>query len=149
MNRTDRSRLDDLRDRAELDILEIDNRKTTDLLDLTTQELTIGQIIRLADLVNAVDDLQRAVKGAPSTSTGVETRYSGEAEQSAAAAKADALAKLFQDQLVQTVNGPVPWSDIPVDEDGIIPNSWVDENCPCAEHAKKRTEKESRAGNYL
>lgn len=50
------------------------------------------------------------------------------------------------DDLVQTVNGPMKWSDVPKGADGVPTSEWVDANCMCEEHVKKREAKKSKGG---
>jgi hypothetical protein len=41
-------------------------------------------------------------------------------------------------EMVNTVNGPMPFADIPRDENGVVTDEWIDENCTCDDHTQKR-----------
>lgn len=50
------------------------------------------------------------------------------------------------EDMVQTVNGPMRWADVPKGADGNPTTEWVDANCMCEEHVKKREAKKSKGG---
>jgi hypothetical protein len=47
--------------------------------------------------------------------------------------------------MVDTVNGPVPMSSIPRDEEGNFDQAWINENCNCEDHTDKRVAQAERA----
>lgn len=48
-------------------------------------------------------------------------------------------------KMVDTVNGPIPMSSIPRNEDGGFDQAWIEENCDCDEHTKTRDAQAARA----
>ena len=49
------------------------------------------------------------------------------------------------EDVVQTVNGPIKRSKIPLGPDGQPDAKWVDDNCACPEHVEKRRQKQATA----
>jgi hypothetical protein len=47
--------------------------------------------------------------------------------------------------MVDTVNGPVPMSSIPRDEEGNFDQAWINENCNCGDHNDARAAQAERA----
>lgn len=193
MNRDDRNRLAELRDQAELADLEIETMTASDFHKLDAKTLTAGQIITLANLIEAFNTIRSAVPtdltvsgsypedvyASPAASErrsdgpfsglnyGVQSRYNDEADQSDAAKREEVKARLLAlltgsfspDQEIASVNGPIRYGDIPKDDKGNIPRDWIDANCTCDEHERKRIESDKaaedvdpfafRPGNYL
>lgn len=173
MNRADTARLADLRDEAELAELEIKTLTAKDFATLDSSKLTAGQIIVLADLIDAFTVIRGGIAGrvsdavassvpsyegdyyaSPLTS---ETRsdfasatasYASEPDQSTESRREEMLARIKAllsgsvppDTQIQTVGGPVRYADIPKDEDGKPSESWVEANCTCDDHERKRIE---------
>lgn len=180
----DRERLDKAESANRLAELDILNARTSDLGKIRASELTAGQLIILADVVNAVRDLTslpepgndvsaedvRDYFAPPSSS---ERRGGFDPDESAAyrsakaaydsltdeekAELADRLRSIFSskipdDTTFDTVNGPVKFSDVP--KGGEELSNWLDQNCTCDEHERKRervvsSAADSEPGMYL
>jgi hypothetical protein len=180
----DRERLDKAESANRLAELDILNARTSDLGKIRASELTAGQLIILADVVNAVRDLTslpepdadvpsaedvRDYFAPPSSS---ERRGGFGTDETAAyrsakaaydsltdeekAELADRLRSIFSSKIpddtsFDTVNGPVKFSDVP--KGGEELSKWLDQNCTCDEHERKRervvSAADSEPGMYL
>jgi hypothetical protein len=174
MNRDDRNRLAELRDQAELADLEIETMTASDFGKLNAATLTAGQIITLASLIEAFNTIRNAAPGltgdiyaTPATSerrSGPFSAYSDEADEAKRAEVKERLLNLLAgrfepDQKIDTVNGPMRYADLPKDDNGNLPADWIEANCTCDEHERKRIEADRqsadidpfafRPGNYL
>jgi hypothetical protein len=161
MKRTDFDRLTELEATARLNDAVIETTKLTDLPNILNSDLTAGEVITLANVIEAIrsiseagDTLAPSKLRAPSRDTEfrrTETNYltpadvaqaygTEEQEKSAAMTRLSALMSdlIPPDYEVPTVNGPVAFADIPKNDDGSVPKAWIDENCTCDEHEKGR-----------
>jgi hypothetical protein len=158
MNRDDRNRLTELRDSVELAELEILSMSPSDFAKINAANLTAGQIITLASLVDAFSSIrsfQSVTPGSdvypsPATSEQRSGLFSGSAgsptrEEVKERVLALLAGKFAPDQEISTVNGPVRYADVPKDENGDVPAEWVDANCTCDEHERKRIEADRNA----
>lgn len=155
-------RLSKLEAEARLADLEIERTKIKDLASLDVQNMTAGEIITLANVIEAIRvitsqrELQPAQYVSPSTSErrGGFGLDSGEQDAEQEARREEALAKLRQlltgnipdDAPIETVNGTIRFGDIPRTEDGNVNETWLDANCTCDEHEAKRIEADKAAG---
>lgn len=155
----DSSRLNSLREKAELADLEILTLKPSELTKLNPASLTVGQIITLADVIDAMDTVSTKAATLRTTDTTDVYAPPSRAERRSGGDKAKAVqdmisiltGKIPDDFPVPTVGGPVKYADIPKDEQGNVPDSWLDENCTCTDHEQKRidADKADGAGLYL
>lgn len=168
MNRNDDKYLSDLRDqheRAELEILTASPDQLPTLFD--SGALTVGQMIIVCELINGMRDVVNGAKAdsARERATGLlakyaERRYGAQAPEfgddsddaDLEERKAEAIRRLkeilmarFNPDTVDTVNGPVPMSSIPRNEDGSFDQAWIEANCNCDDHNDARAAQAERA----
>jgi hypothetical protein len=127
MNRTEIAHLTDLRDRAELAALEIETLPVAQLLELDTSNLTVGQLIVFANMLDAVAVVHKASVSAAYVTPQTAERRNQDTE----------------------IGGKARFADIPKDENGAVPDEWVDANCPCDMHTRKRDPFTYKPGQYL
>ncbi len=147
--------------------LDIELLPVRDISTLDFESLTVGQLVKLADVIEAFGIIHDAptILGTsavprPASSptmyappSAAERRSSGDDAADEREAR-ERLAMLIDalidpDKDVQTANGPIKYRDIPRDDDGRPLDSWVDENCMCDEHKNKREDAENQSGLYL
>lgn len=177
--------------RAEFEALDLDNRlrdarlestKVKEITSLDPADMTVGELITLANAVEAIRALTDFAEGArvsqgPSgllpeytpaygaekrgaapgyfeaTNAGDERYRDVYAEDQAVTAEerdkreaaAQRLISLLSGTIpdeyeVPTVNGPVRYSDVPKTPDGRPEPAWIDANCTCDDHERKRIE---------
>jgi hypothetical protein len=161
--------------RTDIDKLEAQNRyndavieatKVQDLASLDIANMTVGEIITLANAIEAIrvltSDRDAADKPAsvlapvnsgvsPLTFAekreyGYEPRrnpYADKPDKAADDALRARVAQMLSDAIpadyeVPTVNGPIRYGDIPKGPDGLPVAGWIDANCACAEHEAAR-----------
>lgn len=141
-------RLADLENEARLADLEIERTPLKDVGNLDIQNMTAGEIITLANVMEAVRVLSDTLK--PSTS--VPAKYASPAtserrggdydddEEAMDKLRAYLTERLSEEPTVPTVSGPVKLSDVPRDENGAVIKEWLEANCTCDDHERKRIE---------
>lgn len=122
----DALRLAQLTIAARLAVLEIETTGITELTKMDQTQYTVGQVVFL-------NDVQTAVNGLRITDSDIEPEPT---------------------DLVETVNGPFPYKDIPRNADGNIAEDWLAANCTCDDHEKGRIDKDNdlksqTSGMYL
>lgn len=157
MKRSERKHLADLRNRVELADLEVLSRTPAEVLDIDPADLTVGQMLVIGDFISTVTafteykrrqtttDRIRDILGAATPSAASAERRSDpfgllNGDDAPVVQRANPYPS-YMGETVETPNGPVKVEDIPRDEDGIILNSWVDDNCMCPAHVNERKQK--------
>lgn len=155
-------RLADLENRARLADLEIERTPLKDIAKLDVTNMTAGEVVTLANVMEAVQLLANAVKrdeqerysdkyATPATSerrSAYNYATQADAAQSSDKESAEALRKLRaylterlskpQESMVETVNGPIKVSDMPRGLDGDVDRAWLEANCVCDDHEQMR-----------
>lgn len=158
----DYSRMSELENASRLADLEIERTPLRDVGKLDIANMTAGEIVTLANVMEAVHVLTDAFKRdaqeyekayagySPATSerrSGYNYATQAEAGPPSDDESAAAIRKLREylterlseaPPMVNTVGGPIKVTDIPRDEDGQIVPGWLEANCTCDDHEKQR-----------
>lgn len=147
----------------------IESTPVKDLPSLNVADMTIGEVITLANAIEAIraitdysrsmsvpDEAERPTPSPYASGGGFapETRSQSafstvpvtdedQADNGAAARLLSLLSGVVpQDYEVNTVNGPIKYSEIPRLGDGNMDPAWIDENCTCEDHERKRIKRD-------
>lgn len=153
-------RLAALEAEARLADLEIERTPIKDLPQLDIPNMTAGEIITLANVIDAIRVLTREYDDDTPplfASSATAERRGGEDVTNAEAERANQLRNLLapaDEMIVDTVSGPIPYADVPRDDDGRVNQEWLARECTCDDHEKRRIEadqgaNESPPGMYL
>jgi hypothetical protein len=138
----DLDRLAELETQARLADAVIERTKVADLASLDFEQMTVGEVITLANAVEAIRSLTEADKELKAAEDAPNSYPGGPTTER----RDDALRRLSgmigdlipPDSEVETVNGPIKYGDIPKDEDGALLPGWLAANCTCPEHRAAR-----------
>lgn len=163
VSRADLDRLAELETQARLADAVIETTKVSDLPALDYSNMTVGEIITLANAVEAIrsitdaedalSDAARLTAPAPeSYPGGYATERRGGSPESSYDQAIRKMSKMVGDLIppdyeVNTVGGPVKYRDIPKDRDGALLAGWLADNCTCESHENERIAKDQHSAS--
>lgn len=124
-------------------------RRITEISDLDTAQLSVGDVIAVAEVREAVDTLMSQRFDATVERTTQDDEPTIDLSDPQKIREFFAKKMMSPDTEIQTVNGPVRYRDVPKDESGDVPDEWLDENCTCDDHEGKRIARDTATGMYL